>query len=74
MTLLYWLESIRTPFLDTFFSTITHLGNETALLAVAIVVFWCVSKKNGYFLLSVGFAGTIINQFLKLFSAFPGRG
>lgn len=71
MSLLYWLESIRTPFLDTFFSTITHLGNETALLAVAIVVFWCVSKKNGYFLLSVGFAGTIINQFLKLFFRIP---
>ena len=47
MALLYWLESIRTPALDTFFSLITHLGSETVLLAVALIVFWCVSKKDG---------------------------
>jgi len=71
MALLYWLESIRTPALDTFFSLITHLGSETVLLAVAIIVFWCVSKKDGYYLLSVGLLGTIINQFLKLFFRIP---
>ena len=71
MSLLYWFESIRTPFLDSFFSLITHLGSETALLAVAIIVFWCVSKKYGYYLLSVGLLGTLINQFLKLFCRIP---
>ena len=71
MSLLYWFESIRTPFLDSFFSLITHLGSETALLAVAIIVFWCVSKKYGYYLLSVGLLGTLINQFLKLFFRIP---
>ena len=71
MSLLYWFESIRTPELDAFFSLITHLGSETALLAVAIIVFWCVNKKHGYFLLSVGFFGTIFNQFLKLLCQIP---
>lgn len=71
MSLLYWFESIRTPFLDSFFSLITHLGSETALLAIAIIVFWCVSKKYGYYLLSVGLLGTLINQFLKLFFRIP---
>lgn len=71
VSVLYWLESIRTPFLDTFFSIITHLGSETALLVIAIIVFWCISKKDGYYLLSVGFLGTMINQFLKLLCCVP---
>ena len=34
MEVLYWLEGIRSPFLDTFFSLITHLGSETLFLAM----------------------------------------
>ena len=71
MQLLYWFESIRTPFLDRFFSLVTHLGSETLFLAIAIVVFWCVSKRNGYYLMAVGFFGTLINQFLKLVCRVP---
>ncbi len=66
MKLLYWLESIRTPFWDKFMLLITHLGEETAFLAIAICVFWCIDKKKGYYMMSVGFLGTIINQFLKM--------
>jgi len=71
MSVLYWLEGIRTPALDAFFSAVTYLGSETALLTVAIVIFWCISKKDGYFLMSVGFLGTMINQFLKLLCRIP---
>lgn len=71
MQILYWLESIRNPFLDFFFSIITHLGSETLFMAIAIAVFWCVSKHRGYYLLTVGFFGTILNQFLKLFCRIP---
>ena len=71
MELLYWLESIRNPVLDAFFSVLTHLGSETLFMAIAIIVFWCVSKKNGYYLLTVGFLGTLLNQFLKLMCRIP---
>lgn len=71
MQLLYWLESIRTPFLDTFFSLITHLGSETLFIVLGIVVFWCISKNNGYYLMTVGFFGTMVNQFLKLICRVP---
>ena len=71
MQLLYWLESIRTPFLDTFFSLITHLGSETLFIVLGIVVFWCVSKTSGYYLMTVGFFGTMVNQFLKLICRVP---
>lgn len=66
MGFLRFLEGIRNPVLDFFFSAITLLGDETAFMAIAIFIFWCVSKKDGYYILSVGFIGTIINQFLKL--------
>ncbi len=66
MGFLRLLEGIRNPVLDFFFSAITYLGDETAFMAVAIFIFWCVSKRDGYYVLSVGFIGTIINQFLKL--------
>lgn len=71
MQFLYWLESIRNPFLDKLFSAITLLGGETLFLAVSITVLWCVSKRQGYYLLSVGFFGLQINQFLKLLFRIP---
>ena len=67
MAFLRWLEGIRNPFLDAFFSTVTHLGEETFFILLGLVFFWCVSKKEGYYLLSIGFIGTVINQFLKLY-------
>ncbi len=66
MELLYVLEKIRFPFLDKLMLLITELGSETAFLAVAIVLFWCVNKRYGYYILSVGCIGTIANQFMKL--------
>jgi len=71
MSFLYFLESIRTPVLDAFFSLITHAGEETLFIIFGMMLFWCVSKKNGYYLLTVGFAGTVINQFLKLVFRVP---
>ena len=55
MEFLRLLEGVRTPFFDTFFSTVTHLGEETLFLAIAIFVFWCIGKREGYYLLCVGF-------------------
>ena len=71
MQFLYLLESIRNPVLDTFFSLITLLGDETLFIAIAISVFWCVNKRTGYYLLTVGFFGTLLNQFLKLVCRVP---
>lgn len=66
MDFLYLLESIRNPFLDSLFSLITHLGEETFFLILAIFFFWCVSKREGYYILIVGLVGTVANQILKL--------
>ena len=66
MSFLYFLESIRNPVFDFIFSLITHIGEETVFLVVAIFFFWCVSKREGYYVMIVGFVGTVVNQILKL--------
>lgn len=71
MELLYMLEKIRMPGLNEFMLTITRLGEETAFLVLALIVFWCVDKKRGYLLMSVGFLGTMANQFMKLWFRIP---
>jgi len=71
MELLYFLEGLRTPAGDAFFSLITHLGEETLFIIAGLLVFWCIDKLQGYYLLIVGLTGTVINQFLKLWFRIP---
>ncbi len=71
MDLLYTLESIRCPFLDTVMQLITRLGEETFFLVIAIVIFWCVDKFEGYYLMGIGLLGTVVNQFLKILCRIP---
>lgn len=71
MEFLYALEKIRLPGLNEFMLAITTLGEETALLVIALIVFWCVDKRRGCYILSVGLLGTIINQVLKLHFRIP---
>ena len=71
MEFLKWLESIRTPFLDIFFSLITKLGEETFLILIGTFILWCMNKKKGYYLLTVGFFGLLVNQFVKITARVP---
>ncbi len=71
MSFLYFLESLRNPVFDLFFSFITLFGEETIFMAIGLIFFWCVSKTQGYFLLCTGFIGTMINQFLKMLFRVP---
>ena len=71
MSFLYILEALRCPFLDALFSIITLCGEETVFMAVGMIVFWCLDKHHGYFLLCVGFIGTVVNQFMKMLFRIP---
>lgn len=71
MEFLYFLEKIRLPGLNELMLLITHLGEETAFLAIAIIVFWCVDKYQGYYLMGVGLFGNMANQFLKILCRIP---
>lgn len=67
MHFLYFLEKLRNPVLTTIFQLITYLGEETVFLVVALLLFWCIDKKKGYYLMVTGFIATLAGQFLKLF-------
>lgn len=71
MDFLYLLEKIRLPGLNEAMLAITTLGEETALIVIALILFWCVDKRHGYYVLTVGFLGNIANQFLKLWFRIP---
>ncbi len=71
MEFLYFLEKLRIPVLNEFFLAVTTLGEETAFLALALIFFWCVDKRRGYYLMAVGFAGTVASQAMKIACRIP---
>ena len=71
MEFLRILESLRTGVGDFFFSTVTHIGEEVFFLAIAILFYWCISKRQGYYILMTGVVGTVINQWLKIVCRIP---
>ena len=71
MEFLRLLESLRTPALDGLMAAVTKLDDETVFMVLAITVFWCVSKRQGYYVFAVGLGGTVVNQWLKLIFRIP---
>ncbi len=71
MAFLRFLESIRTGVGDFFFSAITYLGDEIFFLVIAILFFWCINKREGYYILVTGVIGSVINQWLKVLCRVP---
>ena len=71
MQLLYALEQLRTPWLTSLLSYLTYFGGLYGFMVLSIIVFWCIDKRCGYFMLSLGFVGTVINQFLKIIFRIP---
>ena len=71
MELLYALEQIRVPWLTSLLSYLTYFGGLYGFMVLSIIVFWCIDKRCGYFMLALGFVGTVINQFLKILFRIP---
>lgn len=71
MEFLYFLESLRTPWLNSLMALLTELGGETVFLAMTLYLYWCVDKRQGIYLLAVGYVGTLANQFMKITCRIP---
>lgn len=65
------IAALRTPRLDSIMQGITELGGETVFMVLLLVVFWCVDKNKGYYLMLLCFAGTAVNQVLKIAFCIP---
>ena len=68
---LTFLEGLRAPWLEKIFNYLTYFGSEIALIALGMVLLWCVDKKRGYYALFVCLFGTILSQVLKLLCMVP---
>lgn len=66
MQFLYFLEGLRNPVFDAIMSFFTLFGDETVFIILAMILFWCIDKYEGYYMLTVGFIGTLVNNFLKV--------
>lgn len=53
LEMLKWIQSIRIPVLDQFFTLITILGEEYFSITILCMVLWCINKRAGY---RIGFA------------------
>lgn len=71
MTVLKWLESIRTPFMDEVMSLLTQMGDETIFMVLGMTVIWCISKAWGFRFMLIGLTGTAVNQLLKAIFLVP---
>lgn len=71
MEFLYLIEKLRMPGLNEFFLAITALGEETAFLVIGLIIFWCVGKRQGYYVMTVGLAGTVASQMMKIICRVP---
>ena len=71
MEFLRLLAAGRCEALNGFFSGLTYFGSEIAFMAAALLIFWCVDKRQGYYVFLVGALGTVCNQFLKIVFRIP---
>ena len=54
------------------FSAVTYLGDELAFMALALLLFWCVDKRTGYYVFVVGlFRNARQTSFYKILCRVP---
>lgn len=71
MEFLHFLEGLRTPFGDVFFSVCTSLGTEIALIALFSINYWCVDKKFAYEIGASFFISELLVQNIKITCRVP---
>ena len=66
MELLRIVADNRNPFLDTFFGFITRFGEETILIVIMCLFFWCINKQMAYIMATVFFLSSLVVQGMKI--------
>ncbi|MDP4089427.1 MAG: phosphatase PAP2 family protein [Bacillota bacterium] len=45
MSIIRFLQSFSSPFIDNFFQAVTFMGEETAIILIMVTIYWCLNKK-----------------------------
>lgn len=59
------IQSVASPFWDSFFETVTMLGEETFYILIFTIIYWCIDKKLGARICFIFIFSTIVNAGLK---------
>lgn len=65
LPLMLFLQNLRTPFMTKIVEFVTSFGEQTIVIGVLVILFWCVDKKKGYFVATAVLLSTVTMQFLK---------
>ncbi len=65
MEVIRFLQSFHTPLLDSFAQTITMIGEDSFFIILALVVIWCINKKEGWRLGLIALSSGALNAGLK---------
>jgi membrane-associated phospholipid phosphatase len=65
------IESLRTPFLNTFFLVITRFGEETVLLPLICLLYWIFNKRLAITISMSFLPAVIVNNLLKVTFMIP---
>ncbi|OOB77979.1 MAG: hypothetical protein BEN18_09410 [Epulopiscium sp. Nuni2H_MBin001] len=63
--ILQYLESIRNPILDFFMETLTMLAENTFILAILTIIYWCLNKKIAIKMSWIVLFNGVLNGMLK---------
>ena len=66
MELLKFIETIRTPFLDTVFGLVTRFGEQEIAILLFCIIYWCINKRMAYGIGIAFFLSGITVQGLKV--------
>ncbi|MDD7769330.1 phosphatase PAP2 family protein [Suipraeoptans intestinalis] len=71
MSFLWFLEGLRTPVMNVIMEGITWLGQETVLLPLICLFYWCIDKNFAYVLGFSSFTSGLLVQTLKITFRIP---
>jgi membrane-associated phospholipid phosphatase len=68
--IIIYFQGFGSPFLDIIFKAITTAGSEPAFIFLALLIFWCFSKKTGiramYVILFSAFAAILLKNLFSM--------
>lgn len=65
MDFLFFLQNLRTDFIDRLVLLLTNLGSEYGLIAISFWFLWCQNKTKGFRMFPVFFTGMTLCEALK---------
>lgn len=71
MDILHAIAAMRTPFGEKLWQFLTFFGEETFIVVVLCILFWCVNKNLSYKIGATFFLGGLLTQGLKITFQIP---